>query len=132
MCLEIPNQLAGIQVLLVEDEPDIADLLAFVLREAGADVVEAISAFEALHKLNHYSPAVIVCNLRLPDMNGGELLQSIRFGQADASEQIPAIAVTSYTREFALTEITQAGFDAFLPKPIEPEQLVAGIQELVR
>ena len=51
MCLEIPNQLAGIQALLVEDEPDIADLLAFVLREAGADVVEAISALEALHKL---------------------------------------------------------------------------------
>ena len=132
MCLEIPNQLAGLQVLLVEDEPDIADLLTFVLRDAGADVVEAVSASEALHKLTHYSPAVIVCNLRLPDMNGGELLQSIRLGQAEAGRWIPAIAVTSYTREVVLTEIIRAGFDAFLPKPIDSEQLVAEILELVR
>ncbi len=56
MCLETPDQLAGTQVLLVEDEPDIAELLTFVLREAGADVLEATSALEALHKLTHYSP----------------------------------------------------------------------------
>jgi CheY-like chemotaxis protein len=75
MCLETPSQLTGVHVLLIEDEPDIAELLCFVLRDAGADVVEAISAFEALHPLTQYSPNVIVCNLRLPDMDGGELLQ---------------------------------------------------------
>lgn len=56
MGLEILDQLVGTQVLLVEDEPDIAELLAFVLKQAGADVLEATSALEALHKLTHYSP----------------------------------------------------------------------------
>lgn len=131
MSIQMPTQLKGIHVLLVEDEPDIAELLSFVLRDAGAEVVEALSAFEALHQLSRYSPNVMVCNLRLPEMTGAELLQYIRFGQPDASKQIPAIAVTSYDREFSWAEATQAGFNAFLTKPIEPEQLVAEILTLV-
>jgi CheY-like chemotaxis protein len=130
--MQIPTQLSGVHVLLVEDEPDIAELLSFVLRDAGADVIEVPSASEALHHLTHYSPSIIVCNIRLPDMNGGELLKTIRFKQADISQQIPAIAVTSYSREYSWTEAIKAGFDRFLLKPIEPDQLVSEILSLVR
>ena len=72
------TSLKGVQVLLVEDEPDIAELLAFMLTDAGAKVTHAPSAFEALQKLDQGLPDVIVCNLRLPDIDGRQLLHCIR------------------------------------------------------
>jgi CheY-like chemotaxis protein len=64
-------------------------------------------------------------------MDGGQLLQCIRAYRPESGKRIPAIAATSYTREFASSEIVKAGFDRFLPKPLEPERLVAEILELV-
>jgi CheY-like chemotaxis protein len=110
--------LHGIQVLLVEDEPDIAELLTFVLTDAGADVIQGSSAFEALQKLDQGLPDVLVCSLRLPDMDAGQLLRCIRDYKTESGRPLPAIAMTSYTREFTFTEITEAGFDRFLPKPL--------------
>ncbi|MBW4528543.1 MAG: response regulator [Phormidium tanganyikae FI6-MK23] len=96
-----------------------------------AEVVEVASGFKALFQLTRFSPSVIVCNIRLPDMMGEELLQSIRLKQPDASQQIPVIAVAAGNREFSSAEASTAGFDGFLSHPIDPEQLVAEILSLV-
>lgn len=128
---QLQNRLEGICVLLVEDEADIADLFSYVLQNHGADLIQAASAGEALQVLSSHNPDVLVCNLRLPDLTGGELLQHIRQGETSLLTRLPAIAVTSYTRDFVPQQALQSGFDYFMPKPIEAEQLVDVICTLV-
>src|SRR5689334_8445222 len=108
-------QLEGIQILLVEDEPDIAELFTFVLQEEGAEVIYTTSAAEALLVLEHQQPDILICNIKLPDHNGDWLIQQVR--QSGFNRAIPAIAVTSYTREVAADSMLNAGFQGFLPKP---------------
>jgi two-component system KDP operon response regulator KdpE len=69
------------QVLFVEDEPDIAVLLTYVLEHSGATVIVATTALEALQVLTVQRPQLLVYNLRLPDLTGTQLLEHVR--QAD-------------------------------------------------
>ncbi|MBV8884814.1 MAG: response regulator [Chroococcidiopsidaceae cyanobacterium CP_BM_RX_35] len=119
-----------LQVLVVEDEPDIATLLTFVLEAAGAEVIEASLASEALAILARQQPDILLCNLRLPDADGCLLLKKVRRRAALQGREIPAIAITSYTREVNSTLMRQAGFQHYLPKPLDPEELVAAIVSL--
>lgn len=126
-----PTPLAHLQVLLVEDEPDIAALLLYVLEAHGASVLLVTTALEALQLLETQRPHVLVCNLRLPDLDGRELLQTIRTLPDPTVSQLPAIAVTSYDRDYSVSAALGAGFDHFLWKPFEPESLVTAILALV-
>jgi CheY-like chemotaxis protein len=123
--------LKDIQVLLVEDEPDIAVLLTYLLENEGAAVTVTTTALEASQVLNAQCPQILVCNLRLPDLDGKELLKQVRQAPTTASRQLPAIAVTSYSREYSKAAAFKAGFDYFLAKPIEPEPLVAAVLRLI-
>lgn len=127
----MPTQLNNIQVLLVEDEPDIAVLLIYILEGSGAKVVATTTALEALQALDNHSPHILVCNLRLPDLDGIQLLQQIRLQQDATASYFPAIAVTSYNRIFCAEAALRSGFDRFIAKPIEPDFLVASILQLV-
>lgn len=122
------KELAKLQLLLIEDEPDIAELFVFILEQAGAAVVLAVSAIEGLQKLNTFCPNLLLCNIQLPDHDGIWLLQQIR-SDGITQQQLPAIAVTSYTREICGREALAAGFQSFLPKPFDRDQLV---QEVLR
>ncbi len=125
------KQLDGVQILLIEDEPDIADLFSLVLKDSGAQVTKAASAMEALQELHHQIPDILVCNIRLPDIDGDQLLRYIRSWTVESTRYIPAIAVTSYTREVNSREICKAGFDRFMSKPVDADRLVLAIQELL-
>ncbi|MBD1847259.1 response regulator [Cyanobacteria bacterium FACHB-63] len=125
------TELTGIKVLLVENEMDIAGMLCFVLEDAGAEIVQVLSGLEALSQLTRFSPTVILCNIRLPDMTGEKLLQSIRLQQSDAKKQIPVIGVADSHRDFSRAAATKAGFDGFLSHPISSRQLFAEIRSLV-
>jgi CheY-like chemotaxis protein len=116
-----PTSLAHLQVLLVEDEPDIAELLLYVLEASGATVLLATTALEALQLLDTQRPQLLVCNLRLPDLDGKELLQTIRGLPDPTVRYLPAIAVTSYHRDYSVTDALRAGFDRFLSKQCLPE-----------
>jgi CheY-like chemotaxis protein len=128
----LPHQalLAGLTVLLVEDEPDIAELFTFILEENEAKVVLAKSALEALRKLGQQRPDVLVSNVRLPQENGCWLIEQIRQLEGVWSE-LPAIAVTSYTREVDAERALKAGFQRFMSKPLDPNELVQQILNLV-
>lgn len=126
----LASALAGIQVLLVEDEQEIAALFTFVLREAGADIIPAFEASQALAMLKYEQPDVLVSNLKLPDQDGVWLIRHIRSHWS--SEQLPAIAVTSYLREFAEETALSNGFQKFLPKPIDPDELISSIVQLIK
>ena len=123
--------LKDIQVLLVEDEPDIAVLLTYLLEDKGAVVTVTTTALEALQVLNRQCPQILVCNLRLPDLDGRQLLKQVRQAPSTIIRQLPAIAVTSYSREYSADAASNAGFDYFLAKPIEPALLVEAILQLI-
>ena len=118
--------LKHLQALLVEDEPDIAALVTFVLEAAGARVVLAVSAQAGLDQLTRFQPDVLICNLCLPDHNGFWLLHQLR-AQGLSQHRLPAIAVTSFTREVYSQDALTAGFQAFLAKPLDPDDLIAAV-----
>lgn len=117
-------------MLLVEDEPDIAELFTFILKEYGAEVILANSALEALARLGQRRPDVLVSNVRLPEEDGRWLIEQIRQLEGMWSE-LPAIAITSYTREVDSQGALKSGFQHFMAKPLDPDELVQEILKLV-
>ena len=114
--LDLAPELDGVRVLLVEDEPDITDLLVFVLETAGAEVTACMSAETALALIEPLHPDILLCNIRLPFQNGDWLIQQIRTHGSVDMRQLPAIALTSYTREVSKLAALNAGFDCFVTK----------------
>lgn len=126
-----PSTLSGVLVLLVEDEFDIAELFILILQALGAEVLLAFSANEALQILSLYQPDILISNLRLPDHDGLWLIQQIRSSRVDAQE-LPAIAVTSYKREFYSDQVLESGFQRFLEKPIDLNELAVDVISLIQ
>jgi CheY-like chemotaxis protein len=123
--------LAGLTVLLVEDEPDMAELFTVILEQYGAEVILVNSAIEALGELEQRRPDILISNVRLPEEDGRWLIEQIRQLEGEGSE-LPAIAVTSYTREVDAEGALQSGFQHFMPKPVDPDELVQEILKLVK
>ncbi|MDM9382318.1 PAS domain S-box protein [Chlorogloeopsis sp. ULAP01] len=123
--------LQGIQVLAVDDEADNLELIAFVLKQAGATVICAASAPEALQILNQTQPDILLSDIGMPQMDGYTLLRQIR-AMPSQGAQIPAIALTAYAGESDQQQILAAGFRLHIPKPVDPEVLVKAIAQVVR
>lgn len=117
--------------MLVEDEFDIADLLLFILNEAGAEAIWVMQSRDALASLPQVHPDILLSNVRLPDRDGDWLIQEIRQGEVERRQRLPAIALTSYTREVAADRMIEAGFDRFLPKRFDREELISTILDLI-
>lgn len=127
---ETPD-LSGLAILVVEDEPDTRELVAFILTGAGANVTTAASAEEALKLFRQAPPQLLVCDIGMPGMDGYQLIQQVRVGLNHPSAQIPAIALTAYAGEAPQQQAIDAGFQAHLSKPVEPMTLVRTIVQLV-
>ncbi|BAY64161.1 PAS/PAC sensor hybrid histidine kinase [Calothrix brevissima NIES-22] len=123
--------LAGVQILLVDDDADSLDFVAFVLEEDGAQVRTASSALAALQAIEQEKPDVLVTDISMPDMDGYALLRQLRTWSQEQGGQIPAIALTAFARQYDRQQAMQAGFQVHLPKPVNPEELVAAIVKLV-
>ncbi len=123
--------LMGLRILLVEDEFDIANLLLFILADAGAEVVWVAQSSDALACLPDIHPDILLSNIKLPDEDGDWLIQAIREAESETFHHLPAIAISSYTREVAEHQMLEAGFERFLPKIFDSDQLIATILELV-
>jgi signal transduction histidine kinase len=113
--------LGGLRILVVEDDPDGCEAISLVLSGAGADVRTAPSARVALEITSRWVPDVLVSDIGLPDEDGHTLLRKIRA----LGNDLPAVALTAYTRSQDRTRALAAGFAAHLGKPIEPHDLVA-------
>ncbi|AFZ30629.1 multi-sensor hybrid histidine kinase [Gloeocapsa sp. PCC 7428] len=126
------SDLNGICILVVDDEADSREIVAFVLEQAGAVVTSASSGIEALQIIEQSAPDVIVSDIGMPEMDGYMLLQQIRSLDlhSDSIEQgkrIPAIALTAYAGEYDRQQAIAAGFQQHIPKPVDPETLVSAI-----
>ena len=124
------SRLDGIRVLVVDDEADARDLLAVILGGAGADVDVAESAASALDLIDRQPPRVLISDIEMPGRDGYELLEAAR-ARTRFGQPLAAIAVTAYARAVDKRRALDAGFDLHLPKPIEPDDLVAAVASLV-
>jgi signal transduction histidine kinase/ActR/RegA family two-component response regulator len=123
--------LDDVKVLLVDDDPDTLQILSVMLAESKAGVQTAASASEALEILEWYQPDVLVSDLAMPGEDGFSLIGKIRALAGGKVTQIPAVALTSYVRVEDRARALSAGFNMFVPKPVEPEELVTAIANLV-
>jgi PAS domain S-box-containing protein len=114
--------LAGVTVLVVEDEPDMRTMIQLVLERHDAQVVTAASAREALEAVRR-CPDVLVSDIRLPDIDGYELIKTIRSSDQPYAKT-PAIALTAFARTEDRTRAIRAGFQSHIAKPFEATELV--------
>jgi signal transduction histidine kinase/CheY-like chemotaxis protein len=123
-----PPSLENVRVLLVDDDQDNLQLLAMMLSGERARVQTATSAAEALEVLEWYKPDVVVSDLAMPGENGYTLIGKMR--ERESLKHIPAVALTAYVRVEDRARALSAGFNMFVPKPIEPNELIAAIANL--
>jgi two-component system chemotaxis response regulator CheY len=118
------NPALGATVLIVDDERDIRFLLRFVLEKSGYRVVEAVHGASALDLIRDERPALVITDLMMPVMDGGELIGSLR--GADGTAQIPAILVSACPER-----APKDRFDVVMRKPFLPSELVTAVHELM-
>ncbi|MEH2223640.1 hybrid sensor histidine kinase/response regulator [Nostoc sp.] len=123
--------LNGIKVLVVDDDTDSRDFVAFVLEQDGAFVMAVSSAEEALQTLAEVKLDVLVSDISMPDMDGYMLIHEVRNRTPEQGGQIPAIALTAFARNNDQEKALKAGFQMHLSKPLNPEKLIAAIVKLM-
>jgi len=127
---EQPVSLAGVRVLVVEDDADSRDLLQRILERCAANVVTASSAAEGLALMNQDRPDILVSDIGMPEVDGFEFLRRVRASEGDNARRVPAIALTAYARVEDRTRVLKAGFQAHLGKPVHPSELVATVASI--
>ena len=123
------NSLGNTTVLVIDDEPDARELVATLLRAHGAEVMIASSVADAIALLTQRSPMVLISDIGMPGEDGYELIGRVRALGTKAA-QVPAIALTAYAREEDRRRALAAGFQTYLAKPVEPDDLVRVVSEL--
>ncbi|WP_414519202.1 PAS domain S-box protein [Nostoc sp. PCC 9305] len=123
--------LAGVQILLVDDQADVREFFSFALEQYGATVTAVESADEALQTLVQSQPDILLSDIGMPFMDGYMLLREVRKLPPEQGGQIPAIALTAYAGEINYNQAMAAGFQKHLPKPVDPVDLAAAIVSLI-
>jgi len=117
-----------VRVLVVDDEPPIAELLAMALRYEGCDVRSAATGNSAIRTAKEFQPDAVVLDVMLPDLNGLEVLRRLR----DDSPNLPVLFLTAKDAvEDRIAGLT-AGGDDYVTKPFSLEELVARLRALLR
>jgi len=124
-------QIAGVRVLVVDDEPDARALLRRVLEDCDAIVSAAPSVERAMAVLQTERPDVLISDIGMPGEDGYSLIRRVRRLASDAGGSIPAIALTAYASSEDRVQSVLAGFQHHLAKPVEPAELVAMVASLV-
>ena len=125
------SPLSGLRVMVVDDEPDTLELLAFTLSELGAVVRAVASAEEVLVALSGWPADLLLSDIGMPQMDGYMLIRAIRGMPPERGGTLPAIALTAYAGETDRQQVLAAGFQHHLAKPVESGELVAAILSLV-
>jgi signal transduction histidine kinase/ActR/RegA family two-component response regulator len=123
--------LDGIAVLVVDDEEDAREAMAVLLGQAGARVISAPGALEALDALDRERPDVLLSDIAMPGEDGYALIRRVRARPADSGGRIPAAALTAYATIEDRAKAIRAGFDEHIPKPVDPARLIGAVALLV-
>jgi signal transduction histidine kinase/CheY-like chemotaxis protein len=123
--------LAGARILVVDDEPDTVQMLEAALAMQQADVARAMSADEALARLDTFPADILVSDIRMPDKDGYALIQAVRRREQRGGRHLPAVALTADAGPDDRERARRAGFDLHVGKPVDPQQLVAALVSLL-
>lgn len=122
--------LTGIRILAVDDDCDTLDLIAIILRKYGAIVRTFATATEVLAALSDFQPHILISDISMPDLDGYALIQQIRADPVQGNP-LPAIALTAHAREEDQQRALASGYQRYITKPLDPEQLVEEVMALV-
>jgi phosphate regulon transcriptional regulator PhoB len=118
------------RVLVVEDEPDIRDLLAFHLERDGYQVTRATTGREALRQLRAAPPDLVILDLMLPELDGLEVCRRLRADPATAA--LPVIMLTAKGDEVDRVVGLEMGADDYVVKPFSPKEMLARVRAVLR
>jgi CheY-like chemotaxis protein len=116
--------LAGVRVLVVDDDPDARELLGLVLHEAGADVHTVDSVRTAVGEVATFHPDLLVSDIGMPGEDGYALIREVRAQEPTDGGRLPAIALTAFASNADREEALARGFDAHLAKPAKAGDLM--------
>ncbi|MGJ5630479.1 hybrid sensor histidine kinase/response regulator [Nostoc sp. CALU 1950] len=123
--------LAGLRVLVVDDETDTRNFLSFMFEEYGAFATAVASVDEALAVLEQAKPDILISDIGMSEQDGYTLIRKLRSLEPEKGGRIPAIALTAYTREEDRLKALSAGFQQHLSKPIDPTKLIAVVANVL-
>jgi signal transduction histidine kinase/ActR/RegA family two-component response regulator len=123
-------QLSGLRLLIVDDEPDAREMLQVMLGQYGIQVKTSASVQEALELLECWKPDVLISDVGMPNEDGYALILRVRALGHDRGGNIPAIALTGYSRLEDRSQLLAAGYQMHLSKPVELARLVNAIMSL--
>jgi len=124
------RRLDHVRVLLVDDEPTANEALQALLESCGAQVRVAASAVEALLMLDDWKPDVLISDIAMPDEDGYALIRQVRARGPARGGDVPAAALTAYAKIEDRVRILAAGFQMYLAKPADPNELIAVVASL--
>jgi PAS domain S-box-containing protein len=127
-----PRLLRGIRVLVVDDNAEALELTATMLRSDGADVRMAAATIHAYEIADAWRPDILVSDLAMPEEDGFALLQGLRTAIAKHGARLPAIALSAYGTMENQLRATDAGFDLYLMKPVDPHKFTEAVASLAR
>jgi CheY-like chemotaxis protein len=124
--------LGGVHVFLIEDNADTRTMVSEVLIHCGSMVTVYQSADQALADLGEFVPTVFICDLSMPGLDGLNFMRRMRTLPLERGSRIPAIAITAYYEDFASAAAFEAGFNAYMTKPIRLDELARLVSDLAR
>ena len=117
-------------IMAVDDSATIRQLVGLVLRDAGYQVVEAVSGLDALSKLAGSAPNLFFTDINMPDMDGIEFTRRLR--KMPQYKFIPIVMLTTESKPEKQQEGKAAGATGWIVKPFRPEQLLAVVKKVMR
>ena len=120
------NPLSNFTIVVVEDHDDTRRSLGIFLGRSGANIVMARNAFEGVEAVKTSRPNLVLCDIKMPEEDGFEVLREIRALGPAAGGSVPVIAMSALVAH-AGTRMLDAGFNACLSKPFTPDKLVEKI-----
>ncbi len=115
-------------VLIVDDETFIRQILARIVSREGYEVRQACDGRDALARLSEASYDIVISDIKMPNMDGMELLAEIKANHPD----IPVILITAYAGEYSAEEALKAGADAFIAKPFKNTEIAETLRKVLQ
>ncbi len=116
-------------ILVIEDDDITMDMMIFLLNSLGYTVIPALNGPAGLAMAKADPPGLIICDIKMPELDGYQVLESLRADPDRRVATIPIIAVTALAMNGDQEQIIAAGFDAYLGKPVEVDALRRAVEQ---